>query len=393
MFRTLGYLIAVAALIGGSVWLADHPGMVTVRWLAWRADTTVPILVLVIALILIIGYFSLRFIFGILGLPTWFSRRSRERRHMKGSAALAGAVTAIASGDTEAAKRCMKDADRALQNQQLTHLLTAQIDEAKGDAEAAKAHFEALLETPETELAGLRGLIKALPQDDAQALTYAERALVRAPKAEWAIRAVYAAQFAAGRLDAAYATVAMAKKAANFTAEEKSELAMARAQVAQTEGRLADAAKLAAEALALAPDSVEALLTLVAIYRADGKQKKAAEALEKQWQVTPSAKILLAYLTLWDETDAADILKRVRKLVANNAEHPESRLAMADAFMMAENYSAAREVLIPVIGPDSTANVAARGALTMARIASVEGADAHTQKQWIERAAIGLSDA
>jgi len=393
MIRILGYLIAVGLFIAGAVWMADHPGMVTIRWMDWRLDTSVPILVLALGLLLIVGYFALRFVFGILGLPSWISRRSRERRQVKGSAALTGAITAIAAGDTEAAKRCMKNTDKTLKNPQLTHLLTAQIDAESGNKDAAKGHYLALLDTPETELAGLRGLVETLGPQDAEALKYAEKAVAKAPKAAWAIKALFAAQMAAGRIDAAYNTMVGAKKKAVFTAQEQADLAMARAEQAQAEGRMVDAGKLAREAVDLVPDNPAATMTLAAVYRADNKQKKAAEVLESQWQKTPSPQLVTTYLTMWAATEPKDRLKYVQALVNKNFDHPESRLALAEAQLDMGQFGDARETLTPVLGPDVQATYAARAALTMARILGAEGADNATQKEWVERAATGLASA
>ncbi len=391
MIRILGFLIGVALLVGGAVWLADNPGLVTIRWMAWRLDTSVPILVLTMAMVLVLGYFTLRFLFGVLGLPGWFSRRSRERRQMKGSAALAGAVTAIAGGDADAAKRCTKDADKALKNPQLTHLLTAQIDATRGDVDAAKAHFEALLETPDTELAGLRGLLGIMEPADANALPFAEKAIAKAPKAGWAIRALFAAQVAAGRLDAAQATLLGAKKNAVFSDEEKGQLALKRAQQAQNESRFADATKLAREALELMPGNLDAVLTLATIYRADNRQKKAAEVLEAQWKLAPSTKVLSSYVGVMAAVDPDDVLKAVEKLTAVNADHVESRLALANAQFDAGNFAAVKEGLEPLVGPEAEAAVAARACLMMARALAAEGADAGVQKVWIDRAAVGFA--
>lgn len=396
MVRILGYLIAVAALVGGAVWLADHPGEVTVRWLAWQVDTSVPVTILGVLAIACVAYVLLRFLAGFLGLPGRFARSRRERRQTKGTAALAGAVTALAGGDAGTARRCIKDTDKTLANPQLTHLLAAGADRAEGDLESARGHYEALLETPETELAGLRGLIEILPPDDPRVPELARRAYARAPQSPWAAEAAYAAELAAGNLEAAQAILDKARKKGVFaTAEAETRtasIAMARAEAARGEGRLADAAKLARQALDLAPDDTAAALALARIHLAEGRDKKAAEVLEQQWRAAPSAVLLRAYLDLWTGEDATARAKRVRQLVADNPEHPESRFALAEALMRAEAYPEARAALAPLAGPSAPAAVNGRAALTMARILAAEGADAAQQREWIERAAVALAE-
>jgi len=395
MIRILGYLIGVGALIGGAVWMADHPGAVTVRWLAWRLDTTVPVLALGLAVVAVVAAVLLRFVSGFLSLPGRFARRSREKRQVKGTAALTGAVTALAGGDADAARRCLKAADKALSNPQLAHLISAQIETEKGDTEAARPHYEALLETPETELAGLRGLLAAMPASDPRALDLAYKAYDRAVGAGWAARALYAAQVEAGLLDAAQETLAKARKKGGFDADdaaaESARLTLSRAEAARAEGRLSDAAKLAREALDAAPDNTAAALVLAQIQVAESRPKKAAEVLSKQWGRAPSPKLLAAWLDLWREEDAAHQVKRVRELAAANPDHPESRLALAEACLRAEAFADAHAALAPLLGPDATTGIAGRAALAKARVLSAEGADPTVQREWIERAAATLA--
>lgn len=395
MIRILGYLIAVAALVGGAVWLADHSGRVEVNWLAWRVDTSVPVMIVAVLLFWAVVTAAFRFLAGFLGLPGRLSRRSREKRQLKGNAALTGAITAIAAGDIESARRLTKDADKALKNPQLTHLLSAEIDRAKGDIDSARAHYEALLETPETELAGLRGLIETLPPEDVRLDALAARAYERAPGAAWAAQAAYAAHLRAGRLDAAQKILEATRKKGGFLGSdaqnEKARLAMARADAAQAEGRLADAAKLAREALELTPGDVSAALALAHIHAADGQERKAAEVIEAQWRTAPSPALLRAYMDLWRTEDAIQVAKRVRDLVGVNPDHPESRLALAEAYLRAQSFAEARAALAPLLSPNATAAVNGRAALAMARILAAEGADPAQQREWIERAAASLA--
>jgi HemY protein len=391
MVRILGYLIAVAALVGGAVWMADNPGLLTVRWLSWRLDAPVPVALLALLVLVIAATLAWRFVSGFLGLPGAFARRARERRQLKGTAALAGALTALAGGEHAAARRCLKDADKALKNPQLTHLVAAQIDRDAGDRVAAAAHYRALLDPPETELAGLRGLVEGLPPGDPEAARLAARAFARAPGAAWAARAAYAAEMSAGRLEAAGAALTAARKKGGWDDDaaraERLRLALARAQGARGEGRLSDAAKLAREALEISPGNEEAALILARVHDADGRGKKAAEVLERQWEIAPSPALLAAWLELWREEDAAAQMQRVRDLAAANPTHPESHFALAEAALRAELPAEARTALTPLLGPEAKRADAGRAALAMARVLAAEGSDAAAQREWIERAA------
>ena len=44
MLRILGYIVVIALLVAGAVWLADRPGHVTIDWLGWRLEASTSVL-------------------------------------------------------------------------------------------------------------------------------------------------------------------------------------------------------------------------------------------------------------------------------------------------------------------------------------------------------------
>ena len=73
-------------------------------------------------------------------------------------------------------------------------------------------------------------------------------------------------------------------------------------------------------------------------------------------------------------------------MVAVNAEHAESRLALAEVSLKAQLWGQARNRLAPLLGEDVAKNVRARAAIIMAELESAEHKDASAGAMWLKRA-------
>ena len=190
MIRVLIFTLCVVAAAAGLAWFADRPGTVTVQWLGYQVETsafvgTIAVGALVIVLISIWAF--LRYLFT---RPAAITAHVHERRRRHGYDALSRGLLAIGVGDRTQAQRYAGIAGRNLPRDPLTALLRAQAAQLKGDRAAARRAFEAMLDQPDTELLGLRGLfIEAKRSGDAEAA----RALVE--------QAVHLVQGAFRRLD------------------------------------------------------------------------------------------------------------------------------------------------------------------------------------------------
>jgi HemY protein len=158
MVRVLTYLLVIAALAAGAVWLADRPGEVSVLWQGYRIETSVAIAaigVILLAFLALVVWAMARF---VLGLPSAFSFASRARRRARGFEAVSRGMVAIGAGDPIAAGRHAQDARKFAAEEPLTLLLEAQTAQLSGDRGRAEAAFKAMLDKPETRVLGLRGL-------------------------------------------------------------------------------------------------------------------------------------------------------------------------------------------------------------------------------------------
>jgi HemY protein len=118
-------------------------------------------------------------------------------------------MVAIAAGDPAEALKFARRADALLAEPPLTLLLSAQAAQLNGDQDAAKKYFAAMLERPETEFLGLRGLLmQALHVgDEAGGLKLVERAKELRPKTPWVLTQLYELRARAGDWLAAETTL------------------------------------------------------------------------------------------------------------------------------------------------------------------------------------------
>ncbi len=191
--RAIFALIIIAALAASAVFFADNPGRVDIVWRGWQIDTSVGVLIAVAALAALAVALVLRLISLILNSPGAFMRRRREQRRSAGYQALTRGMVAVAAGDPQEARRYARRAEALLAEPPLTLLLSAQAAQIGGDELAAKKFFTAMLDRPETEFLGLRGLLNQAMRDGDRgtARRLAERAVELRPNTAWALSSLF----------------------------------------------------------------------------------------------------------------------------------------------------------------------------------------------------------
>ncbi len=202
MTRILIFTLSVLAAAAGLAWLADRPGAVTITWLGYQIETTAFVATVAVGLLvvgLILLWALLRYLFT---RPAAIAAHVRERRRQQGYDALSRGLLAIGVGDRAQAQRYAGIAGRNLPRDPLTALLRAQAAQLKGDRAAARRAFEAMLDRPETELLGLRGLFLEAKrgEDNDAARALAEQAVKRDPKLGWGVTALFDMQAPGRRL-------------------------------------------------------------------------------------------------------------------------------------------------------------------------------------------------
>jgi HemY protein len=393
--RPIPTLVVIAFLVAAAVFVADRPGAVSIVWQGWRIDTSVAVTVLAIVVVTLVVAFLAGLLRRVVSGPRAFSRRRREKRRRAGYRALTQGMVAVAAGDPEEAQRQARKADVLLADPPLTLLLSAQAAQLNGDEDAARKYFTAMLNRPETEFLGLRGLLtQALRQGDrGTALRLAERARSLRPRAEWVLTSLFDLRARERRWDEAQETIAEIIKRKAMPAEiarrHNAALFYERSRAADADGRPQDALQHVARAVSLAPDFTAAVRRHAELLQREGRARQAAKAIEAGWRHLPHPALAEAWDALEPSETALQRVKRMERLAAANASHPESRIALAGAALGAQLWGEARRQL-ESISVDSL--ITPRVCRLMARLEEAEHGDHGAARQWLERAAVAPPD-
>jgi HemY protein len=390
--RALPAIIVIALLIAGAVFVADRPGAVSLVWQGWRVDTSVTVLVFGVALIAIIAAALFHGLRLVIRGPRVIAHGRRERRRRRGYRALSQGMVAVAAGDPAEAKRFARQADALLAEPPLTLLLSAQAAQLNGDERAAQNYFTAMLDRPETEFLGLRGLImQALKRDDeAEALRLAERAKALRPKTQWVLASLFELQARSGKWSEAEATLALAARRKAVTASEserhRAVMLYEQSRVASAENRDRDAVRLVAKAHALAPGFTQAAARYAEMLSAAGHTRQARKVIEAAWTKAPHPELAAAYEAILADERPLQRLKRFETLAARNKDHIETHIALAAMALKARLWGEARRHLADAGGRDDNPAPIPRVCRLMAEIDEAEHGDLPAARLWLSRA-------
>jgi HemY protein len=387
MIRILVFTLGVVAAAIGLAWLADRPGTVTVEWLGYQVETsafvaTVTVIALVVLLMLL--WALLRYLWT---RPAVVAAYMRERRRQQGFEALSHGLLAIGVGDRAQAQRYAGIAGRNLPREPLTALLRAQAAQLKGDRAAARRAFEAMLDRPETELLGLRGLfLEASRSNDTNAArALVEQAVKRDPRLAWGVNALFDMQARAGDYQGALDTLAIARQNGHV---EQSISVRRRAVLLTAEARDLEASQpgkalaLTSEALRLAPSLVSAAEIAGRILASKGEARQASRVISRTWKLSPHPDLALVYAYAKPGEAPRDRLKRVKHLASFTPGDVEGAIAVANAAIEAHDWPEARAALAPYLEDRPSARICT----LMARIELGEFGDKGREREWLARA-------
>jgi HemY protein len=394
VIRGIAGLIIIAVLVGAGVFLADRPGQVEIVWQGWQVETSVGVLVAAAALAALVAGLLYSVIAMIIGTPGRLRRYRRERRRRAGYRALAQGMVAVAAGDPQEARRYAKRADVLLADPPLTLLLSAQAAQLDGDEDAAEKFFTAMLERPDTEFLGLRGLLnQALRADDrSTALRLAERATALRPGAQWAALSRFSLETRAGRWEAARETLAFAVKRRLIPRERarhhRGVLLFELSRTAFASGERHRALGLAAEAQALTEDLATPAAHHARLLLDEKRIGRAAKAVERAWRTAPHPELARVYGAIHNGEASFARVKSFERLAAQNPTARESHVAVAEAALDAQLWGEARRHLEKASQEAATTRLC----LLMARLEEAERREPGTAREWLDRAVAAPPD-
>lgn len=408
--RALWFIIKLALLVSGAVWLANRPGNLSLVWFGYRVD--IPPLGLAM-LGVILGFIVLWLIGNgvarIMAVPGELGAMRGHAREAKGYQILTRGFAAAAAGDAREARRLAQQAQKLLSHHgsepPITRLLAAQAAQLEGDDDAAQAHFKTLAETPETAILGLRGLamgaLKSGNEDEARKL--AERALTANPNAQWAADTALRLQVKAGHYDAAEGSLKALVRAGALSAQQGQKR---RAALLTEKARQAlvidgsdvgtDAAVSAArEAVKLAGSFAPARFMLARLLVRQGKRKEAMRLIEQVWDSHPHEILGEAYLLAGDNERPLERTQRLEKLQRQNSDHPETHRILAEADLAADLWGEARRHLERLVELEraSAGGPTQATCRAFARLEEQERRDQGAARAWLDAAATAPADA
>ena len=423
MRRGLLAVLLIAGLVAAAVFLADHPGRVDIVWHDYEIESSVGGLIATALAAALTAAAILRLLVLVIRGPKAFLRRRRERRRQAGYRALTQGMVAVAAGEPQEAQRQARKADLLLADPPLTLLLSAQAAQLEGDEDAARRFFLAMLDRPETEFLGLRGLLNQTLRagDLPAARRLTERARVLRPNTPWVVETMLDLEARDGRWEAARDTLAAAERRGLLPAprarHHRGVLLYELALAARQRGDRRPATKLMADAEALVPDLAAPAAAEARWLLEEGRGGAAAKTVERAWRNAPRPELAEVWGTIHAAGPPLARVKSFEQLAAANPVAREGHLAAAEAALAARLWGEARRYLDAALAaplppcPEPPlfaggrlprplprrddapppAGPTRRLCLLQARLAEAEEEPAQ-MREWLDRAVVALPD-
>lgn len=393
--KILIFVALVAALTLGAGLLLETDGGVQVQAGGFEI-TLSPILSVVAMLILILAVWLFLKLFALLiatlkfinGDETAISRYFDRNRERRGFEALSEGLMALASGEGKLAMAKAAKAERYLSRPELTNLVTAQAAEMTGDRRKAEDVYKRLLKNDKTRFVGVHGLLKQkLSDGDTDtALKLAEKAFALKPKHVDTQDALLKLQ--AGEQDWSGARTTLGAKLKHGALprdvhrRRDAVLALSEARNMRREGKLDEAQKLSIEANRLSPELIPGATLAARAYIEQGKPRLATKVLKAAWAKQPHPELAAAFAAIEEDEASSARIKRFKTLTKGKADDPETKMVMAELYIAAEDFPAARRALGDLVETDPTV----RSLTIMAAIEKGEGASDSVVRGWLTRA-------
>jgi HemY protein len=395
MLRLVIFLVVAGVLAWSAVWIAEHPGTVTVQWLDQEAILSVGTVLTVVVLFavgIILLFEVLRWLFS---MPRRLRISRSRQRELRGQQALTRGLMAAAAGDLNGARTYAREAERLVPQHAGLLLLGAQSAQLEGREEVAHLKFRQMLERRDGELVGLRGLLAQTMKagDFDEALELARRAYRRSPTTPWVLTTLFELLTRAERWDEALALVnEMQSQRLLDEAQARHKRALLHHLLAdrlRRADRADDALAQARKAVKAEPGFAPAAVLAAELAMQLGRRRLALQVLEDSWRAEPHPETGRAYADLDRGETPAQRRQRVdSRLAPLNRDHPETLLLQAEVAMQAHDWDAARGRLEAV--PNAGQN--ARACRLMAELERQSTGDNAKAQEWLARAADASPD-
>ena len=171
MIKVIWWAIKILAICLLVAVISSQEGNTEIVWIGWKMEIPTSILVggLIILILTILWIYNLWKM--ILNFPNRIINLIKENRQKSGYNALAYGLVASSAGDVESAKKYAAQAEKLLDNKDLTEMLSAHAAHLSGDKGAAYKYFSNLADRKNTEFHGHLGLMR-LSLDNNKTVSY-----------------------------------------------------------------------------------------------------------------------------------------------------------------------------------------------------------------------------
>jgi HemY protein len=398
MLRLIIFLIVAAALAWVAVWLANNPGEVIVSLEQTEMVFPVGIAVAIMAAITAVGVVVYEVWRWLVGLPRQIRQNREQNRRLRGYQELTHGLIAAAAGDVSGARVHSKQAEKLLEANAATLLLSAQTAQLEGKEDVAQLKFQQMLKRPQTEFLGVRGLLADAVKrgDQEEALRLAQRAYERSPNTSWVLTTYFDLLTRNGKWETALAVIGDMAREKLLTGPEATRRRALMKHMLATDALEAENDKLALDmgrtASGLAPTFAPAAITAAQAAGRLGKLRLAKRLLEDCWTLEPQLALARAYADLVPDETAVERLQRCGRLEKLRAGHLVTEMIMAELAMNARHWDTAKQHLDRALNAGPTAGTyrlyaeyerASGGGETKARDWLAKAADASPDKCWV----------
>jgi HemY protein len=331
MRRILGALIVAALVIAAAWWIAGIPGNFAATVAGYTVETSAPVALVGLVVVVLVLHVLLRLISGVLRLPRRYSNWRARRRRIGGDRAVTRTLVALAAGEQGTARSEAAKARRLLGDTAQTLLHAAEAARLSGHDEEAAAFFRLLADREDAAFIGLRGLFRqAMARKDwNEAARLAKQAEELHPGAGWLRTERSELAVRLGNWQQAIALAGPDTPTAAFAVA-----------AAQDEPNIDRAIRMARRATKDYPDFVPAVLVHATKLRQSGRESRAQAVLRAAWKANPHPDI--AALVIAPVSDPTQRLKDGTRLAQANPGHPESLFLIASLALAAGKIDEAR---------------------------------------------------
>jgi HemY protein len=327
LFLLFGVIIVAVAWVVSGI-----PGHVVASVGGVGIDTSAPMALLMLVLLVIATMFALAALRSLWTLPRKGARWRRRRQVAAGEKAITAVLVALAAGDSDEARRQSRKARRLLGNTPQTLLLVAEAGRLSGREDEAEEAFRALTKQPNAAFLGLRGLLRqAVERHDWQeALVVAKQAEAAHPGTLWLRQQ---------RAELALETANWAEALELLGPDPRRTTYCVAAANAESDPRRA--LSFAKQAWKQDPAFAPAALAYASRLREMGQEKRAQLCIADAWKRSPHPDLAKFALSL--EPDKTARALAAKQFVASNPTHPESRMLLAQVALDAGHTGEARQ--------------------------------------------------